>query len=212
MNHRHIDGVEERVYDPAECIVFRTTSGEFGGLSNMAPGFPMEVNGILIRTSEVLYQAFRFPHLPDVQLMLFTEKSPMTAKMRSMPYRSDSRPDWLRIRVRVMRWCLRVKLVQNWNRFSALLLKTGDRSIVEFSKRDPFWGAQPRDMENLAGANVLGRLLMELRKSVHDAGEDDFCEVAPPAIERALLFERPIEPVHLRSNPREEQLSFTSER
>jgi type I restriction enzyme S subunit len=35
--------------------------------------------------------------------------------MRSKPFRKDSRPDWDAVRVKIMRWSLRVKLTQNWN-------------------------------------------------------------------------------------------------
>src|SRR3954453_12207001 len=108
-------------YRRRDAVVFRKTAGRFGGLSNMAAGFPLEVNGIPIRTSEALYQACRFPHRPEVQRLILDERSPMTAKMRSKPYREDSRPDWDTARVTVMRWCLRVKLAQNWDRFGGLL-------------------------------------------------------------------------------------------
>src|SRR5437667_12647655 len=103
-----------RRYARADVIAFRRTTEAFGGLSNMAPGFPLLVNGITIRTSEALYQACRFPNMPDVQRMIIEEKSPMTAKMLSKPYRGESRPDWQSVRVKIMRWCLRLKLAQNW--------------------------------------------------------------------------------------------------
>src|SRR5690606_37437152 len=107
------------------------TNEVFGGLSNMAGGFPLRVNGIRILTSEALYQACRFPKRPDVQRLIIGENSPMTAKMKSKPYRQDTRPDWDQVRVKIMRWCLRVKLAQNWHKFSELLLATGDKPIVE---------------------------------------------------------------------------------
>ena len=109
--------VETRSYERQDSVVFCKTNEEFGGLSNMAPGFPLRVNGIDILTSEALYQACRFPHLPDVQRLIITQKSPMTAKMKSKPYRSQSRGDWDVVRVRIMRWCLRVKLAWNWTEF-----------------------------------------------------------------------------------------------
>ena len=46
-----------RTYYPAESAVFLKTNERFGGLSNMAPGFPIVLNGVRIRTSEALYQA-----------------------------------------------------------------------------------------------------------------------------------------------------------
>jgi NADAR domain len=65
-----------------------------------------------------------------------------------------------------MRWCLQVKLVQNWDKFSQLLLETGDLPIVEDSWKDDFWGAKPQAEEILIGINALGRLLMQLREQV----------------------------------------------
>jgi ribA/ribD-fused uncharacterized protein len=155
-----------RTYQRNECITFRKTKEAFGGLSNMAGGYPLNVNGIHILTSEALYQACRFPHLPDVQKLIIAQNSPMTAKMKSKPYRDQSRLDWDAIRIKIMRWCLRVKLLQNWNKFGDLLLSTEDKPIVEDSHKDDFWGAIPIDSEKLVGVNALGRLLMELREEL----------------------------------------------
>ena len=150
----------------ADCAVFLKTKEEFGGLSNMAGGFPLKVNGIPIRTSEALYQACRFPHKPELQRLIIEQRSPMTAKMKGKPHRQESRSDWDEVRLAIMRWCLDVKLAQNWDAFSELLLSTGDRPIVEHSRKDDFWGAKPVDDERLAGANYLGLLLQNLREKV----------------------------------------------
>ena len=179
-----------RTYKRAESAVFSKTKEGFGGLSNMAAGFPLQVNGAYIRTSEALYQACRFPHLPDVQRLIIGEASPMTAKMKSKPYRKDSRPDWDRVRVKIMRWCLRVKLAQNWSDFSRLLLSTGDRPIVEESRKDDFWGAKivSVDTDTLVGTNALGRLLMELREQVKHSNSDQLRRVEPLPLADFLLF------------------------
>ncbi len=172
-------------------MVFRRTREAFGGLSNMAGGFPLRVNGEDIRTSEALYQACRFPHLPDVQRDILDQRSPMTAKRVSEAHRADSRPDWMRVRVPVMRWCLRVKRVQNREAFGALLDSTGDRPIVEESWRDAFWGAKPEGGDRLVGRNILGRLLMELREASAD-GRDSVLEAPPPDLPDFLFLGRPI--------------------
>jgi hypothetical protein len=64
-----------------------------------------------------------------------------------------------------MRWCLRVKLAQNYEKFGHLLLSTENRPIVEQSRKDDYWGAKfvADSDQYLVGQNVLGRLLMELR-------------------------------------------------
>ena len=186
---------ETRSYEHHESVVFRKTKEEFGGLSNMAAGFPLRVNDVDIRTSEALYQACRFPHLPDIQRLIIAQKSPMTAKMKSKRYRSRSREDWDIVRVSIMRWCLRVKLATNWNKFSDLLLATGDNPIVEESRRDDFWGAKVRGDGILVGANALGRLLMELREELRGASCERLRRVEPPNWGDFLLYGKPIRAV-----------------
>jgi type I restriction enzyme S subunit len=186
---------QTRTYDRANSVVFSKTNELFGGLSNMAGGFPLCVNGIRILTSEALYQSCRFPRLPDVQRLLIEQASPMTAKMKSKQHGRDSRPDWNRVRVRIMRWCLSVKLAQNWDAFSRLLLQTGDRPIVEESSKDAFWGAKPVGEHILVGMSVLGRLLLELRDVVRTKGRVSFLHVEPIDLPDFLLDGRPIEPI-----------------
>ncbi len=189
------DNRQIRTYNRADSIVFLKTKEAFGGLSNMAGGFPLCVNGLDIRTSEALYQACRFPILPEVQRLIIEQRSPMTAKMKSRKHHQDSRQDWDWVRVKIMRWCLRVKLIQNWHTFSELLLETGDQSIVEQSRKDDFWGAKPIDTHTLVGVNALGRLLMELRESVKTEGQEAFLREEPLDISDFFLDGRPIEPV-----------------
>lgn len=183
---------QTRTYDRANSIVFLKTKELFGGLSNMAGGFPLSVNGLRIRTSEALYQACRFPHLPDLQRLIFEQRSPMTAKMKSRQHRHDSRKDWNQVRVSIMRWCLRVKLAQNRDAFGDLLLSTHDFPIVEQSRKDDFWGAKSVDEQTLVGRNILGRLLMELRDIVKSEARETLLVVEPLDIPNFLLDGFPI--------------------
>jgi restriction endonuclease S subunit len=75
---------------------------------------------------------------------------------------------------------------------------TGDRSIVEDSRKDDFWGALPKDDGTLVGMNVLGRLLMELREAIK-AG-DELRRVEPPAITNFLLFGEALQVVDFRTD------------
>lgn len=186
-----------RTYVRAESVVFYKTKDDFGGLSNMAAGYPLQINGVRILTSEALYQACRFPHLPDVQQEIINQHSPMAAKMKSKPHRKNSRQDWDEIRHKLMRWCLRAKLAQNYEEFSRLLLSTHNKPIVEQSRKDDYWGAKLTDAsgDTLVGQNVLGRLLMELRESVKEKSPDDLKIVLPLSVPEFLLLEKPIETV-----------------
>jgi ribA/ribD-fused uncharacterized protein len=182
-----------RTYIKKEVIFFRTTTGEFGPLSNMAPDFPIFLHGIRIATAEALYQACRFSDDPDVQRLIIDQMSPMTAKMKSKKYRNRTRGDWDDVRVNVMRWCLRIKLQNNWERFGHVLERTGKRPIVEESIKDEFWGAKPKEDGLLIGMNVLGRLLMELREQFREIEEGRMKVLKYPSIPRLFLFGRPME-------------------
>jgi type I restriction enzyme S subunit len=100
-----------------------------------------------------------------------------------------------------MRWCLRVKLAQNWATFGRLLLSTGDRPIVEKKvRRKDFWGATEQPDGTLVGMNVLGRLLMELREQLKGDEAESLRFIEPLAISEFLLFGQPIEAVQAAPN------------
>jgi type I restriction enzyme, S subunit len=109
------------------------------------------------------------------------------------PYRDQSRQDWDAVRVKIMRWCLRVKLAQNFKSFGRLLWATGERPIVEQSRKDDFWGAKEVEDGTLVGMNVLGRLLMELREELKSSQHDEMRLVRPLPIPDFALYGQPIE-------------------
>jgi ribA/ribD-fused uncharacterized protein len=176
------------------CAVFYRVTEEFGGLSNMAGGYPLRINGISVGSSEALYQACRFPHQPDWQREIITQASPMAAKMKARKERrrqDHSRLDWGQIDVAVMRWVLRVKLAQHFDRIAGLLRRSSERAIVEMSRKDRFWGAVEEE-GRLHGRNQLGLLLMELRERVRTAERAELETVEPPGIPDFLLLGQPI--------------------
>ena len=157
------------IYSRRESVVFCKVNEPFGGFSNMAPGFPLRFEGFDYRTSEHLYQALRFPDYPEVQARVRNNPSPMGAKMATRPFRAThSRGDWDKVCIDVMRFCLRLKLTSYRTSFGGLLLSTGEKPIVEESRRnrDDPWSARAKDTDTLEGQNRLGVLLMELRKEL----------------------------------------------
>lgn len=200
--------VETRIYNPQQVVMFHKTNERFGGLSNMAPGFPLVVNNYFIRTSEALYQAFRYPHLPEIQKLIIEQASPMTAKMHARKYLQQTRPDWDAVRVAMMRWCLRAKLLQNQTKFSELLLATESLPIVEYSTKDSFWGAKPQSNGTLVGKNVLGRLLMELR-DLYRFNKFDNNQLKPLIISDFSLFGEGITTLLFESNDENRSLVYS---
>lgn len=164
------------------CAAFFKVTEEFGGLSNMAGGYPLLVAGITVPSSEALYQACRFPHQPEWQREIIAQQSPMAAKMKAKKEgrrKNHSRSDWEQVEVQIMDWVLRVKLAQHYPRMSRLLRATGNRPIVEKSRKDRFWGAVEERDGVLRGQNRLGQLLMDLREFVGVMSQEELIEVPP---------------------------------
>lgn len=162
----------------------------------MAGGYPIYVNGGMVRTSEALYQTFRFPHNHGIQQEILDCKSPMSAKMVSKKYREHTRSDWDEVRVHAMWWCLLAKMHTHRYKFESLLQSTGEDPIVELSRKDPFWGAKAQPDGTLRGSNVLGRLLMELRKIVDLDMWGLPLEPPGDSVPNALFLGRDIQAIH----------------
>ena len=185
-----------REYQTKNVITFAKTNGRFGALSNMAPGFNLFINEVNIQSSEILYQACRFPLFPNIQEEIIRTQNPINAKKISRQYIQYSRQDWDIVKFKIMKWCLEVKLVQNFDKFSDILLSTDDKIIVEYSKNDAVWGATLKDDKTtLVGKNALGRLLMELREKIKTNKITKSIIVFPPGIPAFLLFGNLIEEV-----------------
>lgn len=171
------------IYRRRESVVFCKVDEQYGGFSNMAPGFPLRFEGLDYRTSEHLYQSLRFTDYPQVQQRIRNNPSPMGAKMATRPFRSThSRSDWQEVCIEVMRFCLRLKLSSYRISFGGLLLRTGDKPIVEESRRnrnDP-WSARAKGPDILEGENGLGVLLMELREELKGIPADEPIPVPTP--------------------------------
>ncbi|MBS0645418.1 MAG: NADAR family protein [Verrucomicrobia bacterium] len=196
-----LDQKEIRVYHKENSCIFKKNNEEFGALSNMATGFPLRVNGVDIRTTEALYQACRFPHLPEIQEKILEQKSPMLVKMISNTNKKKSREDWDNVRLKVMKWCINIKLAQNFVSFGVALHETGLKNIVENSAKDNFWGAIPNEDETIfTGKNALGRLLMDLRQAFYSKDIYSLLFIEPPQISNFLLFHEPIGIIDERQN------------
>jgi len=194
-----------REYNQYDSVVFRKTTERWGGLSNMARGYPIAVNGILIQSSETLYQAMRFTEHPNIQMEIISQSNPMYGKRISRKYHSQTRIYWDQERVAIMKWAVCVKLCQNWEAFSTLLLSTGDKSIVEYSEKDQFWGAKSIGNHKYSGMNVLGRILMLLRDTCEHRGQQAFKSIPPPNLNNFNLLGEPIQNVVV-TNSNEDQL------
>lgn len=180
-------GLSRRQYQKKECITFKSTKGEFGGLSNMAPNYPVFINDVQIKNVESLYQSLRFPDFPEIQQNILNHKSPISAKHYARKFIDKTRSDWDGSRFKIMKFCLQVKYFYNKQEFGELLLKTKNHQIVEFTFEDKVWGATDEG-DYYEGTNALGRLLMELREDI----KNNTYQLEVPKIENLRLLGKEI--------------------
>lgn len=151
---------------------------ELWPLSNMAGGMEIYWKGINFSSSEHLYQACKYlpdveclpkkaagPVEPNVRKRILAARSPLLAKWTQKCAKELVRPDWDEIKIACMLWVLELKLRWNPKTFGEVLKKTGDRTIVEKSSKDDFWGCTQTDWRTLEGENHLGRLLVRVREN-----------------------------------------------
>ena len=72
------------------------------------------------------------------------------------------RRDWESVKEGIMRVAVLAKFTQH-EELRTLLLSTGDAKLVEHTENDAYWG----DGGDGSGKNWLGRILMEVRETLH---------------------------------------------
>jgi ribA/ribD-fused uncharacterized protein len=159
-------------------IWFNKVKEPYGWLGNMS-SHPVMYDGQEWHTAEALFQALRFKD-PEIRKDIRIQTSPRGAEMKAKG------KDYQDLRVvepkseqdlENMRLCLRLKFDAH-PELRQRLLATGTALIYEDATERPgeragFWGAR-RTERGVEGANMLGRLLMELREALREN---------PPALE-----------------------------
>ena len=140
--------------------------GEYRFLSNFYPS-PIRCAGVVWPTVEHGYQASKTDD-PLWRGKILQASTPGSAKWhgRQAPIRSD----WLDVRIKVMRFWLTKKFLQN-DELYLKLCQTGSAHLVEGNSwNDTFWGVSN---ETGIGENWLGQLLMELRTELQSSTATD---------------------------------------
>ena len=159
-----------------DAISFSIADGTFAFLSNMfSVQTPLPFGSLAFGSVEALFQARKFEGRPDSEdvMRMFVDKTPKQAKRLGGPrgglprLTAEEVTEWTSggRRVAVMQEALRLKF-QDLD-LRRLLLDTGDRALVERITAgrggDSFWGTSKAKGR---GCNVLGCMLMELRKDI----------------------------------------------
>ena len=158
----------DQVYPVAQSVFFNKKIDNHWILSNMA-SCPLEVGGVSFENSEHLFQTLKFATSESITAVY---QSKSHTKMTARHWESiggHRREDWEKIFIDMMKFCLQQKYEQ-CPEFRKELDSTKGYNIVELqvkkndneSSRANGWGVKIKG-ENYKGANIMGRLLMELR-------------------------------------------------
>ena len=145
------------------AIHFYSLGDEYGEFSNFAL-YPIKLDGRVWPTSEHYFQAQKFKD-NKLRERVRKAKTPGEAARLGRSRKNPLRRDWDSARLNVMRKAVRAKF-QQYEHLAALLLSTGDAKLVEHTENDNFWG----DGGDGSGKNWLGRILMEIRGELTEAG------------------------------------------
>lgn len=156
-----------QVYPIEQSVFFHKKTDEHWILSNMS-SCPLEVEGIPFKSSEHLFQTLKFA-TPKSITAVYQSKSPKMTAKHWQKIDGHRREDWGQIFIDVMKFCLQQKYEQ-CPEFREELERTKGYNIVELqdkkndkvSSRANAWGVKSKG-QNYEGANLMGRLLMEMR-------------------------------------------------
>lgn len=148
-----------RLLETSKVIGFYRANGEYGFLSNLYP-CRILFQGKGFSSAEAAYQ-YGKPNDRMVAEWLVQAPKPRFCALAAhalLPY--DVKPNWASRKVTRMRAVLLVKFREH-KELRDKLLATRKAKLVEISS-DGFWGTGKRGQ----GKNMLGKLLMEIRKEV----------------------------------------------
>lgn len=153
----------------SEPILFYEST--FYMLSNFS-AFTVEHDGELWPTAEHAYQASKFYfHQGEIRDQIRSARSPHEAKRIAHAFDNEKRDTWEKEKISVMVQILWAKFHQH-PYIQEVLLKTGEREIIENSHEDAFWGWGP----DKNGQNYLGRIWTHIRSSFRKGQQAHFEE------------------------------------
>ncbi len=144
-------------------INFYRAGGAYGQFSNFW-GAPIVIDGVRWPTTEHFFQAAKFFQTdPDWAERIRTAETAKKAAYKGRSRIHPLRSDWEEVKDSIMYSTLLAKFTQHRS-LRELLLNTGDADLVEHTTNDHYWG----DGGDGSGKNMLGKLLMKVRKMLSD--------------------------------------------
>lgn len=138
-------------------IKFYKTNDPYGFLNNFKKA-RMFIGGRWWNNVEAPYQAAKTV-IKEEEDAIWECKTPREA--RDLGQKVKMRHDWDQVKDQVMYECCMAKFLQHAD-LRAELMATGDKELIEESATDYYWGCGA----NSTGKNMLGKILMRVRKEL----------------------------------------------
>lgn len=154
---------------PSRVMRINSFNGGYRYLSNFYEDAPVMLDGLHFRNSEAAYQAGKAATLSVRKL--FVDLIPDEA--RKLGRAITIREDWLDVRADYMRQVVHAKFTQN-PMLAEALIATGAAELEEGNHwHDNFFGnCYCPACRKIPGQNMLGKILMEERGRLTEAGRD----------------------------------------
>jgi ribA/ribD-fused uncharacterized protein len=152
-------------------IYFYKVNEPYGCFSNFSP-HAVFLQGRHWQTVEHYYQAQKFVGTLEETVIpvIYAAKTPEEAAALGRDCTRQVRPDWEQVKIPVMREAVLQKFLTHKD-IQAILLSTGDTSLVENSPTDYYWGCGV----NKTGQNHLGKILMSVRQQIRSVYAAENC-------------------------------------
>jgi hypothetical protein len=148
--------------------MIREFKDEYSWLSNFYP-CNIEYEGVIFDSVEKAYQSAK-TNDHQIREEISRLSSPGKAKRFFKNRTEDVREDWNKVNLGIMRELLHKKFVEN-DYFRRKLLSTGNSEIQEGNWwGDRFFGV---DLKTGEGQNLLGKMIMDIRKEIREEGEEN---------------------------------------
>lgn len=158
-------------------IFFWGTGGKYGVFSNFYPCSFTDDKGIKYNCTEQYFMVQKLltfdPSNHDLLSRMLSETDPKSIKKYGRQVKNYNETTWNSIRYQVMLQGVILKFTQNENLLK-ILIGTGSEILAEASPYDNIWGigmyesvAKNMDPSQWKGQNLLGKVLMEVRRGFY---------------------------------------------
>lgn len=148
------------LYDPTKTICFYNFREPYEEFTNFYPAI-LTINGKTYPTSEHYFQSQKFTNNPQIAEQIRISNSPRDAFNIARQNSQYVDANWRSNNINVMETALKAKFTQH-PILRNILINTGNKTLVEHTVIDNFWG----DGGDGSGQNNLGEALMRIRELI----------------------------------------------